>query len=205
MKKNYFILTFLLTGLLVNAQVDLSNLSFGVKAGANMSSILADFESSPVYSFHAGGYFEAEITEGVIIRPELLYSSEGFNAETYDYELDSKIESEVKLNYLSLVMVFKYEISEGFGFEGGGTFSYLLSGKQTDKSNTTTYSVDIEDEIRKIDVALTGGLYYEFETGLNFSLRYSYGILSVYKSTDDYTTDFDTKRGLLQFSVGYTL
>ena len=203
MKNNLIILTFIFSGFLANAQIDFSDVDFGVKAGVNMSIVSEDFESTPLYSFHAGGYFEAEITDGVIIRPELLYSSEGFNAEFYNPEFDSNVENEFKLDYLSLVMVFKYEIAEGFGIEGGGTLSYLLSGEQTVTSSNVSSSRDIKDDLAKIDVALTGGLYYEFESGLNFSLRYSYGIKSVFKSEDGFTRS-DFSRRLVQLSAGYS-
>lgn len=206
MKKIIFAITFAITGFLVNAQMDLSQIKLGVKIGGNLSSSFSIYETSPIFSFHAGGYLEAEFSEDLIFRPEILYSSEGFKFDTYDYEADAEVEREIELNYLSLVMLLKYEISSEFGFEGGGTISYLLSSKQPNNLTTTTTFVGRSDELAKIDLALTGGIYYLFENGLNFSLRYNYGLKSIYKmktSMDSYNPDF--RRSLLQLSVGYTL
>ncbi|MFD2914392.1 porin family protein [Psychroserpens luteus] len=170
----------------VNAQ----EVKFGAKAGVNFSTFGGDYEDvKSRTSFHVGGMAEISISEKFAFQPELLYSSVGAKADEGDGEL--------KLDYISIPLMAKYMVAEGFSIEAGPQIGILASAK----SEGGGEDVDVKDETNGIDFGVGLGASYRMDTGLNFGLRYNLGLSNVNDAED--SDDFSFQNNVFQISVGY--
>lgn len=196
-----------------NAQVN-----FGAKAGLNLADLASseeEFEADSKIGFHLGGYAELSISDKFSIQPELIYSAQGaksefseedtFNGVTITYSYEDKL----KLNYLNVPVLFKFKPSDMFYIGAGPQLGLLLSAKNEYESTATGGGVtqsesgedDVKDEMKSIDLSFALGAGVELESGLNFGLRYNYGLSDV---VDENEGDA-IRNSVLQFSVGFRL
>ncbi|UII30990.1 PorT family protein [Fulvivirga ulvae] len=197
---------------ITNAQVKL-----GVKAGANLADLTSsedDFEVENRLSFHFGGYLELLITDRFSIQPELIFSGQGAKAEysetvedfgfTYTYSYEDK----VNLNYLNIPVLFKFSPTERFYIGGGPQAGVLLSAKNkftytftgSGLSESESGEEDIIDELNQIDLSVAIGAGVELENGLNFSLRYNYGLTDIAEENDG----DPVRNSVIQATAGFT-
>ena len=162
---------------------------FGGKAGINLATLQPDLnDPESRVAFHLGAVAEISILEAFSIQPELLYSAQGVKDKSDDDEI-------IKLDYLTVPLLAKYYVSEGFSLEAGPQLGFLLSAKGEDDGD----SFDLKDITKSTDIGLALGLGYKMESGLNFAFRYYFG--GDVNSLDD---DPDKiKNNVFQFSVGY--
>ena len=178
-----------------------SDISFGLKGGLNFSMFTGDgtddFDGRA--SFHVGAVAEFPMIDQFSIQPELLYSSQG------DQMSVEGIDVKFKMDYLTVPVMAKYYVSEGFSLEAGPQLGFLLSAK-VDGGGV---SLDIKDLIKSIDFGLGFGLGYKLDNGLNFSGRYYVGITNFVES-DGYLLDEPISsdgsknyNNVFQLSIGY--
>lgn len=185
-------------------------ISFGVKAGVNLAnlSIKPNDGDKPDgrTSFHIGGLVEIPVTEKFSVQPELLYSSLGSKDKISNG--GESFESTIKLDYLSLPIMAKYYVIDGLALELGPQFSLLMSSKAELEYNTMgqsgTESVDMKDDLKKLDIGLGFGASYALDMGVFFGARYNLGLTNI---NDDKDLDFDdntkVKNNVFQISAGY--
>lgn len=178
-----------------------SDISFGLKGGLNFSMFTGDgtddFDGR--VSFHVGAVAEFPLIDQFSIQPELLYSSQGdkISAEGMDVVF--------KMDYLTVPVMAKYYVSEGFSLEAGPQLGFLLSAK-VDGGGV---SIDIKDLFKSIDFGLGFGLGYKLENGINFSGRYNVGISNILESNGsimDVPISSDGSKNynnVFQLSIGY--
>lgn len=185
MKNFIFLLLIFFTLSIVKAQ----DISYGLKAGINYGktkSSESDYNKyiDPVIGPHFGVFADICITEKFSVQPELLYSNVGFkisgNTDYMGYEYKGK------LNYLSIPIMAKYNIKDGFYLEAGPYFGYLLSAKETEEFTgnveefkSTSDSYDIKDDFKALDFGIGVGACYQLENGLIFDARYVYGLSDI--------------------------
>jgi len=150
-----------------------SNITFGVKAGINLSSLNGDYpdtssdvsDSKSKIGFHLGGFAEYEINDKFSLQPELLISTQGgkfeirdnYNNSTYGDYYESFTQT-TKLTYLNLPIMLKYEIIENLKIEFGPQIGYTLSAKSKWEYVDSTDSSENED----VTVDLLNGGTYEY-------------------------------------------
>src|SRR3970282_2250686 len=155
MKKITLLLVTVFTFGFVNAQ-DKEDMSFGVKAGLNISS-LSNIDEDGVnkdhlIGFHVGFCGEFMISDKFAIQPELLYSSQGVK---FDSEGEK---AEIKLDYINIPIMAKYYVADAFSLELGPQIGFLVSSDL----ESGGVSVDLKDETKSIDVSLGFGASYNF-------------------------------------------
>lgn len=176
-----------LTSLFMATKVNAQEFKYGAKAGVN----LATFNGKDVddvkmlTSFNIGLVGEYAFSDKMAIQPELLFSAQGAK---FEGNIDNV---KVKLNYLSLPIMFKYYVAEGLSIQAGPQISYLLSAKVGDE--------DVKDDAKKIDFALGLGAGYRLDNNIFFDARYTYGLSKVSKDAEDEKF----YNGVFQISVGY--
>ena len=171
----------------VNAQ----EVKFGAKAGVNFASIGGDDTDGQKSrtSFHVGGVAEIGISDTFAVQPELLYSSVGTKFDEGD--------GEIKLDYISLPIMAKYKVAEGFSLEAGPQIGFLLSAKAEGGGE----SVDVKDFVKGLDLGVGVGAGYTLDSGLNFAARYSLGLSNI--NDGEGSDDFKNQNNVFQISVGY--
>ncbi|WP_292891739.1 porin family protein [Nonlabens sp.] len=171
------------------------DISYGVKAGLNLSNFGGDDEVTEGFegltSFHIGGFAQIGISNKFMIQPELIYSQQGAqDEEDSDFKL--------RINYLNLPIMAKYMVADGFSLEAGPQVGFAITRKLTDGD----IDVDADDEIKALDFGVGVGAGYELPSGLMFSVRYNLGLANLLE--DDFGgDDFSLNNNVLQVSVGY--
>ena len=197
------IISFSLSGL--KAQ----NISYGLKAGVNFSNFHSDNDvynemSEGKPGFHLGALVEFSLSDKVSIQPEFLFSSVGDNlSDTMmgDQELIN-VDSQIKINYISIPVMVKYYATKNFFFEAGPQMDFLSSAEgQTYFSNhfeTEIEEGDVEDDLFSNSYGVGLGAGYKSDNGLFLDARYVFGLSDITKN------EFSTyKNNTLQFSVGF--
>lgn len=191
MKKSLLIAAIAVFGL---SNVNAQEISFGVKAGANFATQGGDDVDGAKMKvgFHAGVLAEFMISEKFGIQPELLYSMQGAKAEEGDYKTN--------LDYITLPIMAKYYITEGFSVHAGPQIGFLISAKTGDDD-----MVDVKDFYKSIDYGLGIGAGYALDNGLFFNARYYLGLANIQEEIEflGQTIEPTVHNNVIQLSVGY--
>ncbi|MDR1938377.1 MAG: PorT family protein [Tannerellaceae bacterium] len=208
MKKNRLILSTLLMSVICLASYaqgrpfvpKLMETKFGVKAGANLSTIsngLENIDFSPAMKagFHLGvvanlhfGYRDEGAPAGTGwfgLQPELLYSRQGFAVGG----------EAISFDYLSLPIMAKLYVTENFNIEAGPYFAYLLG---VSPNSTVIEGAQINLSVVKggFDMGVGFGLGYEMKMGLTLGARYALGLSGM-------DTNLPWKNNVLSISAGW--
>jgi len=184
--------TALILVLLVSIGSYAQGLSGGVKAGLNLANQTYSgngYTTSPSFlpALHAGVYLTAMLSEHIGVQPELLYSGQGAKSGSEKW----------KLSYVSIPVLFRYNVNSLLSFHAGPQFGVLLSAKDKIGSNT----VDIKDNFKSSDVSLALGVGIDLPMKLNFTGRFVKGLSDI----NDTGSSITAKNYILQLSVGYKL
>ncbi|RMB57394.1 PorT family protein [Dokdonia sinensis] len=207
MKKILF--TILCVGTFIATQAQEFN--FGAKAGVNLASIGGDDtdDLDGRTSFHLGLTGTYMLSEQFALQGELLYSSVGAKFEENGDGFSG--ESVTKLDYLSIPLLGRFFVTEGFSLEAGPQISLLLSAKEEfDFSDSFEGEVisesgeeDVDEFINGLDLGFALGTTYELDMGVFLSARYVLGLSNINDFDDDDGDDFKNQNNVLQVSVGY--
>jgi hypothetical protein len=152
----------------------------GIKAGLNLANTSGDIEGDDMLtSFHLGLYGRFALSEALTLQPEVLYYGAG----------DKQDDEEIKLSYLAIPVMFKYNIGETLNLQAGPQLGLLLS---TDPS-------ELKDALKGTDFGLNIGLGANFGK-FSADARYSLGLSNIVDSDD-----FEAKNNVIQISLGYQL
>jgi hypothetical protein len=150
--------------------------SAGIKAGLNLSTIangMTDIEFLPEMKldFHAGilvnlnfGY--KENTPGFFgLQTELLYSRQGFTQKG----------NVVTFNYLTVPLLAKLYLYQGFNLEIGPWFGFLL-GVDPNSTEINENIIQISGLKGGKDAGVAVGIGHDFNIGLVVGVRYQHGL-----------------------------
>ena len=179
--------------LLISASA-FAQLNGGVKAGLNLADFGADakdaFDSKSRIGFHVGGYLTFSLSDAISIQPELLYNSVGAK-----FEGDGE-DADIVMDYISIPVMFQYNINESFNIQAGPQLGLLMSAKvKADGS-----SVDIKDSFKGTDFGLNVGVGANFGK-LNATARYCLGLANTFEDSGDEKGT----NNVIQISLGYKL
>lgn len=193
--KSLFLTAFLFTALAASAQ-----LSFGVKAGLNMSTITDVDDSKMKIGYKIGPTVEYALDENMAIQSALLLSSKGVKRDVLDYTRNA--------NYLELPISFAYKYPIAYDTKiyanAGPYFAYGIFGKTKTKTEVagvereTKYDTFDDDRMKNFDMGLTFGVGLEI-TQFNFGLNYDLGLTKI----SDEILYKDSKNGNFWISLGY--
>lgn len=151
-----------------NAQNNISDLrsklSYGIKAGLNLSNVYdtksEDFNVDPKFGFVTGVFVAIPIGKYLGLQSEILFSQKGYKASTtylgiVDYEFKRTS------NYIDLPLLISFKPTELLTFVAGPQISYLI--KQIDEvtnGDITDQQVDDfkNDNLRKNTLCFLGGI-----------------------------------------------
>lgn len=182
MKKLLVIAAVLLSAGSLSAQ---EFVEFGAKGGLNFASLNGDNDEGldGVTSFHLGLVAEFPLTETFSLQPEVLYSGLGASASEGD--------GTVKLDYISVPVMLKYYVIDGFSLEAGPQFSFNVVAEQEYDGQTEEL-----DNVKSTDFGAGVGVGYELPMGLFFQARYGFGFSEI-------ADEAELKNNVFQLSAGY--
>jgi hypothetical protein len=113
---------------------DSRNTGFGFQGGYNLNSLRGDditgIDRQSRSDFHAGVYGQFGFNEFASIQSELLYSRQGFEANTGTASARQKY----RMDYLSLPIMFVGNVTETISFHVGPQISLLTNIRQDDRN-----------------------------------------------------------------------
>ncbi len=195
MRKILLVAALAISAVAANAQA-----TFGVKAGANFSSIKAsgegeDDNSDMKVGLNIGALANVPISEMFSFQPEVVFSMEGGKEEEDDIKVT------LKLNYINVPLLLQYNAS-GFIAETGPQIGFLMSAKGKVEGLGEEVEEDIKEEYEGINLSWAIGLGYKMPSGFGVNARYNLGLSNIDK--DDSEGDFKTKTNTIQVGVFYT-
>lgn len=208
MKKLFFLVTSVLVVNFTIAQ----EATFGLKAGANYSTIFGDFTDGfqPRLGFQAGGFVIIEVNNKFYFQPEVFYSSQGVvidrDLNNFNSELigDANIKINTQQNYLSIPIVAGFHISNKLALEVGPQVAFLLHQKGKIKESgfgDQGESINTDGEFR-LDYGLAAGLSYALNDYLFLQPRVYLGIANNLRD-NSFSEGFQNRNLSFQLSVGY--
>lgn len=207
-KLTSFILTVFvfISGIEVNAQNFTDNLSFGLRAGLNMTTVSGITESGLELGFTAGVGSKYSISGNSSMSAELLYTTGGMSADITVETSDTKIKTydKIHLHYIAIPVVYQYYFTDILGLEIGPQFGFCLGGKEKNKignGNWVPTKLSSAD-YNVFDCGILAGIYTNnISQGNDFlvSLRVYFGL------TDAMKYEGSNKNICIQFGIGYII
>ena len=182
--------------------------SFGLKAGLNISSISDDGyeESKSKAGFYGGVFMNAPLSEQFSIQPEVMYSQLG--AKT-DYKLaGTTFSNELKLDYITVPVMFQFRATPAFYLEAGPEFGFLVSAKSKNTVSNGNGSGSNTNELNKdnfngFNFGLGLGLGFDITKNFGVNARYTAGFSDVTKPESDPSTDAKNRNNNFQVGLSY--
>jgi opacity protein-like surface antigen len=181
--------------------------AFGVKVGANFSSTngnLATFtpgaDPKMKLGLLMGIYSQFQLSEGLRLQPELLYSAEG-NIIDGPLGANNTMVTVLrnKINYINLPLMLQFTKGSGFYFEAGPQIGFRLSAKSKKEEfpGQPSAVTDLKKNTKGTAFSLGAGAGYEMASGLGIGVRYMFGL------NDISTTSSSLKSNVLSLSLMY--
>jgi hypothetical protein len=138
-------------GVLAAGAVHAQNVSFGVKAGGNMSNIIKtndeNYDTQFKPGFHAGLTMEIGISKQLAFAPELVFSQKGYKTDSFGGTFTQTT------NWIDIPILAKINPTPGFNIFLGPQVSFLtktqnkfegvVSGQQTIEEGSDTFKKSI--------------------------------------------------------------
>lgn len=175
--------------------------SFGVKAGLTISGIRGDapeglnqlldhsggmLSTADHTGFFAGVNADIPINANFSVEPGLYYSQKGYelrgNLDVKGIEfLGANAKAQLITRYVDLPVLLKARIG-GLQIFAGPQLSYLTHADLKTSAgvlgvNLLKKTLDATNQLNQWDAALTGGVGYQFNGGLQISASYDYGLI----------------------------
>ncbi len=183
MKKFLLICIAVLMSFTASAQKNYKTFSWGIKAGANVSSLsgldnIEAIKSAASAGFTGGVFFEFRPLKFIGITAEGLYAKQGGELKGVTGSW-SDMSVSTDLAYIDVPIMAKIYLYKGFSANVGIMPSFLLNSKLslTDKdakllgANKAAFSIPV-------------GISYEFGCGLILDARYKFGLTNVASAKD---------------------
>jgi hypothetical protein len=170
MKRSY-LLALVLT--LATSAAFSQGINFGIKLGANMNKVTGQsFKDGYDLGYHLGAFSEIGLTKNFGIQPELIFNqvntkrASGFNEI---YAQNNLNPSDIKLSYLSIPVLLRYNLSPFLSLNLGPQFSILINDRENLFNNG-------RNAFKKGDLAAVAGatlnissfrIYGRYNVGLN--------------------------------------
>jgi hypothetical protein len=166
MKNILFTVVFLFLSLSIFAQ---NKSSLGIKMGINNSKVLNSGLDNKL-AWHAGVFLAIPLTDAYTMQPEILYSNQGGKANFRNNE-------NININYISVGLANKFFVNKNQGF-------HFILGPSLDVNYDDNFINLLNDngdslKITPIDIAIFGGIGYEFDFGLAMELRFKQGLIDI--------------------------
>jgi opacity protein-like surface antigen len=178
-----------------------AQISYGILAGANIANWKGDalksvgnvvdltkgfIDTKNNTGFHVGGFVNIPIANNFSIEPGLQYSKKGYALQG-DLKIDAlkflgvNAEAKVNAHYIDVPLIVKANVAKGFSLYAGPQVSYLIKNNLRVTTsvlgiNLVNKNVDLTNQFNQLDVALVGGLGYQFTNGLLLKAGYDYGL-----------------------------
>ena len=188
-----------LIALLLGDKLNTGKIEFGLTGGFNRSNLFGIENTKGLNNFNLGFYFDISLKKNLYLYTGVLvksrFGASGIDAYLFDDpDLDSLLSgAEVirKLKYFHIPLLLKYRFKNHLFVDAG--FQLGLLYKATDEFSSTIYEKNdlvfknnVLAQYKRFDAGAMAGIGYKLMkgTGMNFGVRYYYGLINIYKEGD---------------------
>lgn len=177
--KKHLIIT--LSILLASVSIQAQETKVGIKGGWNYSNLSGDivgllnFNGDYTSGYHAGAFASFGLTENFAVQPELLFNRYGTVQSVPGINTDAGI----NLSYLSLPVLAKYYLTDGFAIMAGPQLSYLIDSNLDIAMGNNDLTTEFINIYNDIDFGVNVGAAYEFPFGMVLGANYYHGLTNV--------------------------
>ena len=169
----------------------------GAKLGANLNKVTGkSFNEEFDLSYHVGGFLEIDINKKFGIQPE-VYFNQATTTRTSDfntlYSANPNANTDIKLNYLSIPILLRYNVGKMVTLQAGPQFSILMNNDKTLLQNG-------QEAFKGGDFAMAGGVTLNLKM-LRVYGRYNIGLSNI----NDIDDRDEWKSQQLQLGLGLRL
>ena len=194
MKKTFLaVMAFTLIAVTSNAH----GVKLGAKLGANLNKVSGkSFSEEFDLSYHVGGFLEIDITKKLGIQPEVYFNqATATRTSTFNtiYQANPNANTDIKLNYLSIPILLRYNVGKVVTLQAGPQFSILMN-------NDNTLLQNGRDAFKDGDLAMAAGLTLNLKM-LRVYGRYNIGLNNI----NDIDNQDKWKNQQLQLGLGLRL
>lgn len=184
---------------------------FGIKAGANISSISKDgFEDSKSkVGFYGGLFMNAPLSEQFSIQPEVLYSQQGAEVKRTYTALGNTttIDGKLDLDYITVPVMFQFKATPEFYIEAGPEFGFLVNAKQkgdikVNGNTVASNTYDAKDNYNSFNMGAALGVGFNVTENFGVNARYVAGFTDINKDGNTSLQNDDNKNRNNTFQVG---
>lgn len=169
----------LVVALFMGTTVFSQGIDFGIKLGANFTSI-SDVSNMSNKTGFQGGLFAAIKYKKIAIQGDLLYSQQG--AKLFQNKFD--------LDYVNVPIVLKYYLIQGLNVQVGPQFGFLVNDDVPESSAGKTKDMDVSGVV---------GLGYDLPFGIRAEGRYNFGLTDVSSQSGS-----KGKNSVISLALGYS-
>ena len=174
MKTKFLTLILILSTFLTTQAQDLK---FGVKAGANFSSLFGDStdDIDGQTDFHVGGLVNIQLISWLALQPEEVYSRQGYQYDSFA----GFGENTGNLDYLNVPVLVDFTVVKGLSLHGGPQFGFNLVSEEDSNAGTT------DVDARSVLIGNAIGIQYQLPNlGLFFQARYASDFVTAFNEDD---------------------
>lgn len=137
-----------------------------------------DYSDDGMYrlGYHAGVFSIINLTDKIVLNPELLFSNKGYKFEGINGG-DLSGGGNVHLNYINLPVLAGYQINDRITVLAGTELGYLVSARSKFTVGATRDVSGIWSN--NFDIGTVVGAKYSIVEKVSVGLRYTHGFLSV--------------------------
>lgn len=198
MKKKILLSFTLLVSIISFAQ---ERISYGVSAGAGIYNMRGEtvnelkqvlgftdgiITTHAVSGFRGGGYVNIPAGNNLSFEPGLYYSTKGYQLRgSYTVKdisiLSANATSTLNSTYIDMPLLLKANFN-GLHVFAGPQVSYLTGAKLNTKASVAFFdlvnsNMDVSNRFNQWDVAVTGGVGYQFSNGIRITAAYERGLM----------------------------
>ncbi|TBW25761.1 porin family protein [Gramella sp. KN1008] len=195
MKKTFLLVAIAILGLSNTAKAQ-EYWNFGIKGGANFTNMSSDgFEDNNSRTgFHLGLLAEIPVSDRFSVQPEVLYSTQGTEADGWLGE------GEYQIDYVQVPLIAKFYLVDGLAIEAGPSFNFKVEEEYDVEDGPVSFESD-SDYASTFELGGGLGLSYKFNNGFFLNGRYTQGFTNVYDG-DDFDDDAINNNGI-QVGLGF--
>jgi len=168
-----------------------SPVRFGIKAGLNVSSVNDD-EFKAKAGIYGGVFANIPVASSFSVQPEVLYSGMGA-------KLEDASDVRLNLDYISVPVMFQYNVLPELYLEAGPQFSFAISKKLKGDGGT----LDVDDAIKGFDFGIGLGAGYYIAQGFGVTARFVAGVSDIAEDNNLNDNDDAIRNSVFQVGVAY--
>jgi len=151
-------------------------------------------------SFHAGTFFQKNITKYFAVQPALLFSIRGGKIRDIDSTINASLMNiELRISFLYLYKQLQFGVGPNFGYGLSGKLK--SNGMKRDAYNT---SESHERTLKRFEFGGNFMVGYTFKKGVFITANFLPGFTNIYKGDGSAPIDVKAKTRSFRISLGYS-